>query len=163
MTAENSPAPVHSPRERPRLPPVLAWSWAGAWRFGLAGPPIGTALFTLPALLLSSAGASIAQGEVIGGWLLFSLFAYLFAGPSAVLAGAFFGWIKHRSGHRSRWGLGALAGTLGWLVQIGATAVWQRDPQPLNAIAFLPIALIAGAVCARLFDLDPAPRQAATS
>lgn len=157
MPDDNPAVPDRSPPARRRAPAALAWSWAGAWRFGLAGPPIGTAVFTLPVALLPYSASELTQGELVGGWLLFSIFAYLFAGPSALLAGACFGWIKYHSGHRSRWGLGALAGTLGWLVQIGATAVWKQEVQALNAITFLPIALVAGAICGRLFALDPTP------
>ena len=54
-----------------------------------------------------------------------------------------------------------LAGTLGWLVQIGATAVWKTDIGELNAVLFLPIALIAGAACGRLFGAGEAMRPLA--
>ena len=149
-------APILSDTEKPpitpkRIGPACRCIWAATWRFALAGPPIGTALFILPMLLLSSLDVSIRADEVIGSWLFFSIFAYAFAGPAAAIAGAVFGWLTYATGHTSRWGLGALAGTLGWLVQIGATAVWKTDIGELNAVLFLPIALIAGAACGRLF------------
>jgi hypothetical protein len=156
MPAASEPEPKTPPAAQPprHLPRWLKCSGAGAWRFALAGPPIGTALFVVPAMLLSPTGSPVTHDEVLGGWLFFSIFAYFFAGPSAAVAGALYGWMKYRSGHRSRWGLGALAGTLGWLLQISVAALWAADAEHLQAVAFTPLALAAGALCGRLFDLD---------
>ncbi|MES1940012.1 hypothetical protein T5B8_07203 [Salinisphaera sp. T5B8] len=157
MTAPTPPDTKKPPVAPTRIAPACRRIWAATWRFALAGPPIGTALFILPMLLLSSLDVSIRADEVIGSWLFFSIFAYAFAGPAAAIAGAVFGWLTYATGHNSRWGLGALAGTLGWLVQIGATALWKTDISELNAVLFLPIALIAGGGCGRLFGQRETP------
>jgi ABC-type multidrug transport system permease subunit len=108
----------------------------------------------LPMLAASALDMPVSLDEVIGSWLFFSIFAYFFAGPSAAVAGALYGWMKYRSDHRSRWGVGALAGTLGWLLQISVAALWAADVEHLQAIVLTPLALAAGALCGRLFDVD---------
>ena len=154
MTIDHHPARDHSLHRRSGNRGLLGPIWADTWRFALAGPPVGTALLVLPMLAASALDMPVSLDEVIGSWLFFSIFAYFFAGPSAAVAGALYGWMKYRSDHRSRWGVGALAGTLGWLLQISVAALWAADVEHLQAIVLTPLALAAGALCGRLFDVD---------
>lgn len=140
-----------------------AWRWIAActWRFGLAGPPLGAAIVIVPAMLLSAA----APNDVIGGWLFFSIFSYLFALPAALVAGLLYGIAKQHTGHPSRWLLGGLCGVLGWLVQDTALAVFWQDSAKFSSAIILPLPAMAGSLCARL--LTPArhapPREATTA
>ena len=152
MTIDHHPARDHSLHRRSGNRGLLGPIWADTWRFALAGPPVGTALLVLPMLAASALDMPVSLDEVIGSWLFFSIFAYFFAGSSAAMAGALYGWMKYHSGHRSRWGIGALAGTLGWLLQVAAIALWTPDVENLQAVVFTPIALASGALCGRLFE-----------
>ncbi|WP_423822315.1 hypothetical protein V5738_18505 [Salinisphaera sp. SPP-AMP-43] len=140
---------------------VPAWRTmlAYGWRFALAGPPIGTGVIILPAMILSLAEPQ----DVVGAWLWFSIFGYLFALPVAGLAGLFYGATQHDTPHPSRWLLGGLCGVLAWEAQCWAATLWWHDPDSLQGLIILPVPALAGAVCARLFApaASPPPHNAA--
>ncbi|RJS93598.1 hypothetical protein [Salinisphaera sp. Q1T1-3] len=126
------------------------------WRFAAVGPPLGTALIVIVPLAIDATEAS----DVIGGWLFFSIFSYGFAGPAALIAGLLYGMVREHGEHTSRWGLGALCGALGWLGQIAGEALIDADVQALNGVILLPLATVAGSVCARFIALPPSSRCA---
>ncbi|MES1934335.1 hypothetical protein T35B1_17101 [Salinisphaera shabanensis T35B1] len=81
MMIDHHPAQSPSPHRHSGNSGPLGSIWAGTWRFALAGPPLGTALFVLPMLAASALDIAVSADEVIGSWLFFSIFAYIFAGP----------------------------------------------------------------------------------
>lgn len=134
-------------RERQQTSAAWRTMLAYGWRFALAGPPIGTGVIILPAMILSLSEPK----DVLGAWLWFSIFGYLFALPIAALAGLFYGAAKHYAQHPSRWLLGGLCSGLAWEAQCWAVTLAWQDTGALHALLLLPVPTFAGAVCARLF------------
>ncbi|MES1927338.1 hypothetical protein [Salinisphaera sp. T31B1] len=130
---------------RPTASDTWRWIAACTWRFGAAGPPLGVALVIVPAMVFSASPPD----DIVGGWLFFSIFSYAFVGLSALLAGLFYGLVKQRTQHRSRWRLGGLCGVLGWLGQCTVLALALKDPGQLDSLWIMPLAALVASLCAR--------------